>query len=89
MAPPLGLLSAAREGVGRLHLNDTLRTEFDRLFASIEQTHNSGRRFAEELAMNLLERLLSAVEEDPRSNRCAIRALSKPASTSPTIWPAR
>ena len=59
----------AREGVGR-HLNETLRAEFDRLFASIEQTHNSGRRFAEELAMNLLERLLlRAVEEDPRSHQ--------------------
>nr|MBA2816998.1 putative oxidoreductase YdgJ [Candidatus Pantoea persica] len=56
-----------RKGVGRLRLNETLRGEFDRLFASIEQTHNSGRRFAEELAMNLLERLLlRAVEDDPR-----------------------
>lgn len=58
------------QGVGRLRLPDALRAEFDRLFASIEQTHNSGRRFAEELAMNLLERLLlRAVEEDPRSHQ--------------------
>ncbi|WP_275556380.1 arabinose operon transcriptional regulator AraC, partial [Mixta sp. Marseille-Q2659] len=57
-------------GVGRLRLPESLRGEFDRLFASIEQTHNSGRRFAEELAMNLLERLLlRAVEEDPRSHQ--------------------
>jgi AraC family transcriptional regulator of arabinose operon len=49
---------------------ETLLAEFDRLFASIEQTHTSGRRFAEELAMNLLERLLlRAVEEDPRSHQ--------------------
>ncbi|AIX73823.1 arabinose operon transcriptional regulator AraC [Pantoea sp. PSNIH4] len=56
--------------VGRLRLPESLRGEFDRLFANIEQTHNSGRRFAEELAMNLLERLLlRAVEEDPRSHQ--------------------
>jgi AraC family transcriptional regulator of arabinose operon len=58
------------QGVGRLRLPESLRGEFDRLFANIEQTHNSGRRFAEELAMNLLERLLlRAVEEDPRSHQ--------------------
>ncbi len=58
------------QGIGRLHLPESLRGEFDRLFASIESTHNSGRRFAEELAMNLLERLLlRAVEEDPRSHQ--------------------
>ena len=58
------------QGVGRLRLPESLREEFDRLFAGIEQTHNSGRRFAEELAMNLLERLLlRAVEEDPRSHQ--------------------
>ncbi|EXU75978.1 MULTISPECIES: arabinose operon transcriptional regulator AraC [Erwinia] len=57
-------------GVGRLRLPERLRGEFERLFASIEQTHTSGRRFAEELAMNLLERLLlRAVEEDPRSRQ--------------------
>ncbi|WP_413738928.1 arabinose operon transcriptional regulator AraC [Sodalis sp. RH21] len=55
--------------VGRLSLgNDTLLTEFDRLLANIEQTQRSGRRFSEELGMNLLERmLLRAMEEDPQS----------------------
>jgi len=58
------------QGVGRLRLPESLRGEFDRLFVNIEHTHNSGRRFAEELAMNLLERLLlRAVEEDPRSHQ--------------------
>lgn len=59
-----------KQGVGRLRLPERLREEFERLFANIEQTHTSGRRFAEELAMNLLERLLlRAVEEDPRSHQ--------------------
>ncbi|MCC3701930.1 arabinose operon transcriptional regulator AraC [Rouxiella badensis] len=55
--------------VGRLSLpNNTLLLEFDRLFANIEQTQKSGRRFGEELGMNLLERLLlRAMEEDPQS----------------------
>ncbi|CAK9884928.1 MAG: Arabinose operon regulatory protein [Candidatus Erwinia impunctatus] len=54
-------------GMGRLQLTESLLAEFDVLFVSIEQLHNSGRRFAEDLAMNLLERLLlRAVEEDPR-----------------------
>jgi AraC family transcriptional regulator of arabinose operon len=55
--------------VGRLTLpNNNLLLEFDRLFANIEQTQRSGRRFAEELGMNLLERLLlRAMEEDPLS----------------------
>ncbi|WJV65023.1 arabinose operon transcriptional regulator AraC [Pectobacteriaceae bacterium CE70] len=54
--------------VGRLSLPAHLLKEFDQLFASIEQTHQSGRRFSEELAMNLLERLLlRAMEEDPLS----------------------
>lgn len=58
------------QGVGRLRLPESLRGEFDRLFANIEHTHNSGRQFAEELAMNLLERLLlRAVQEDPRSQQ--------------------
>jgi len=56
--------------VGRLRLPERLCGEFERLFANIEQTHTSGRRFAEELAMNLLERLLlRAAEEDPRSHQ--------------------
>ncbi|PKH26578.1 arabinose operon transcriptional regulator AraC [Enterobacterales bacterium CwR94] len=59
-----------QSGVGRLSLPETLHAEFERLFSRIEQTHSSGRRFAEELAMNLLERLLlRAVEEDPRSHQ--------------------
>ncbi|EEQ05521.1 Arabinose operon regulatory protein [Yersinia bercovieri ATCC 43970] len=55
--------------VGRLSLpNNNLLLEFDRLFANIEQTQKSGRRFGEELGMNLLERLLlRAMEEDPLS----------------------
>ncbi len=55
--------------VGRLSLpNNTLLLEFDRMFANIEQTQKSGRRFGEELGMNLLERLLlRAMEEDPQS----------------------
>ncbi|MEH2921281.1 arabinose operon transcriptional regulator AraC [Samsonia erythrinae] len=56
-------------GIGRMSLpNNTLLLEFDRLFASIEQMQRSGRRFSEELGMNLLERLLlRAMEEDPQS----------------------
>ncbi|WP_442800922.1 arabinose operon transcriptional regulator AraC [Serratia rubidaea] len=55
--------------VGRLTLpGGQLLQEFDRLFASIEQTQRSGRRLAEEMSMNLLERLLlRAMEEDPLS----------------------
>lgn len=55
--------------VGRLSLpNNNLLLEFDRQFANIEQTQKSGRRFGEELGMNLLERLLlRAMEEDPLS----------------------
>ncbi|HDL7057925.1 TPA: arabinose operon transcriptional regulator AraC [Yersinia enterocolitica] len=55
--------------VGRLSLpNNSLLLEFDRLFANIEQTQKSGRRFGEELGMNLLERLLlRSMEEDPLS----------------------
>ncbi|MEI2264677.1 arabinose operon transcriptional regulator AraC [Erwinia sp. CGal63] len=59
-----------KRGVGRLRLPERLWAEFERLFTTIEQTHTSGKRFAEELAMNLLERLLlRAVEEDPRSHQ--------------------
>jgi AraC family transcriptional regulator of arabinose operon len=55
-------------GVGHMVLPENTLLEFDRLFANIEQTHKSGRRFAEELAMNLLERLLlRAMEEDPQA----------------------
>ncbi|WP_380180430.1 arabinose operon transcriptional regulator AraC, partial [Kalamiella sp. sgz302252] len=59
-----------KRGVGRLRLPERLWPEFERLFTTIEQTHTSGKRFAEELAMNLLERLLlRAVEEDPRTHQ--------------------
>lgn len=57
-----------KHGVGYMMLPEDALQEFDRLFANIEQTHKSGRRFAEELAMNLLERLLlRAMQEDPRA----------------------
>lgn len=54
--------------IGRLTLHSQeLREEFEQLFVSIEQTHQSGRRLSEELAMNLLERLLlRCIEEDPQ-----------------------
>ncbi|NIF23577.1 arabinose operon transcriptional regulator AraC [Candidatus Pantoea multigeneris] len=56
------------QGVGRLRLTEEHLAEFDKIFSHIEEANNSGRRFAEEVAMNLLERLLlRAVEEDPRS----------------------
>ncbi|MBK5074015.1 arabinose operon transcriptional regulator AraC [Budviciaceae bacterium CWB-B4] len=55
--------------VGRLTLpTEALQEEFEQLFTSIEQTHQSGRRLSEELSMNLLERLLlRCIEEDPQS----------------------
>ena len=40
-----------KRGVGRLRLPERLWGEFERLFTTIEQTHTSGKRFAEELAM--------------------------------------
>ncbi|CCP07175.1 Arabinose operon regulatory protein [Erwinia amylovora MR1] len=59
-----------KRGVGRLRLSPLLHDEFERLFVTIEETHNAGRRYAEELAMNLLERLLlRAIQEDPRSQQ--------------------
>jgi len=53
--------------VGRLSLaNQSLITEFDELFQQIEQTYKAGRRSSEELAINLLERLLiRCFEETP------------------------
>ena len=55
--------------VGRLTLaTEALREEFEQLFISIEQIHQSGRRLSEEFAMNLLERLLlRCIEEEPLS----------------------
>ena len=53
--------------VGRLTLTDpALIEEFDGLFQQIEQTYREGRRSSEELAINLLERLLiRCFEETP------------------------
>ena len=59
--------STLQSGVGRLRLPESLQAEFSQLFINIEQVHNSGRPFAEEMSMNLLENLLlRAAEEDPR-----------------------
>ncbi len=47
------------ERVGRLQLADSqLLAEFDALFLDIEETHQQLRPMSEQLAMNLLERLL-------------------------------
>ena len=47
------------ERVGRLQLADAaLLAEFDALFLDIEETHQQLRPMSEQLAMNLLERLL-------------------------------
>ena len=53
--------------VGRLTLTEpALIEEFDGLFQQIEQTYREGRRSSEELAINLLERLLiRCFEETP------------------------
>jgi len=53
--------------VGRLTLSDkAVINEFDELFQQIEQTYKAGRRSSEELAINLLERLLiRCFEESP------------------------
>ena len=55
--------------VGRLNLpTQPLIDEFDALFQQIDQTHRGPRRTAEELAINLLERLLiRAYEETPEN----------------------
>ena len=56
--------------VGRLTLTDkALITEFDELFQQIEQTYKAGRRSSEELAINLLERLLIRCFEETPENR--------------------
>lgn len=44
------------------------KSEFEELFSSIEQTHQSGRKLADELAMNLLERLLLRCVEQDQQN---------------------
>lgn len=51
--------------VGRLHLGDAnVRKEIDRLFVDIDDTHRGGKRTSEELAINLLERLLIRCHEE-------------------------
>lgn len=56
--------------VGRLSLSDkTLVAEFDGLFQQIEQTYAAGRRSSEDLALNLLERLLIRCFEETPENR--------------------
>lgn len=56
--------------VGRLTLPDKeLINEFDELFQQIEQTYKSGRRSSEELAINLLERLLIRCFEETPEHR--------------------
>ena len=57
--------------VGRLHLSQTaLIAEFDDLFQQIEATYRAGRRSSEDLAINLLERLLiRCFEEMPENNQ--------------------
>lgn len=56
------------QNVGRLTLTSSTQQEFEQLFSTIEQTHQSGRRLSEELSMNLLERLLlRCMEEDPQT----------------------
>ena len=56
--------------VGRMTLpNETLVAEFDMLFQQIEETYKAGRRSSEELALNLLERLLiRCFEETPENS---------------------
>jgi AraC family transcriptional regulator of arabinose operon len=51
--------------VGRLHLAEpALRSELDALFVDIDSTHRGGKRTSEELAINLLERLLIRCHEE-------------------------
>ncbi len=55
--------------VGRLSLKDkALVTEFENLFMQIEQVHKEGRRSSEDLAINLLERLLIRCFEETPEN---------------------
>lgn len=55
--------------IGRMSLSsEAVKTEFENLFIEIEEVHRSARVLSEELAMNLLERLLlRCMEEDPQS----------------------
>jgi AraC family transcriptional regulator of arabinose operon len=56
------------EQVGRLQLADNQLTEFDALFLDIEETHKQLRPMSEQLAMNLLERLLIRCYEASSQN---------------------
>ena len=52
-------------GVCRMHLADPARRgEFERMFIDIDATHRGGKRTSEELAINLLERLLIRAHEE-------------------------
>lgn len=51
--------------VGRLQLQDPgVRAEIEQLFIDIDATHRGGKRTSEELAVNLLERLLIRCHEE-------------------------
>lgn len=64
-APWLHWHSAAGGKVGRIRLQDgARRQEFDELFQQIDTTHRGGRSTSEELAINLLERLLIRSHEE-------------------------
>ena len=53
------------KGVGRLRLRDAaLLKEFDELFTQIDACHRGGKSTSEELAINLLERLLIRCAEE-------------------------
>ena len=62
--------------VGRMRLqSDALIAEFDTLFQQIEETYKVGKRSSEELAINLLERLLiRCFEETPEHANTPIDA---------------
>ena len=72
-APWLQWRNQVRE-VGRMSLNsDDLIAEFDGLFQQIEETYKVGRHSSEELAINLLERLLiRCFEETPERTNAPI-----------------
>lgn len=61
-------------GVGRMTLrDDAVRAEFESLFEQIDAAHRGGRPTSEELAANLLERLLiRCQEESPASEPIVI-----------------
>lgn len=56
---------ASGQRIGRLHLASAeIRAEIDALFADIDATHRGGRASSEDLAINLLERLLIRCHEE-------------------------